>query len=96
VRADEDLRPGRIIDQVFYDIRNAAIVIVDLTGEPPNVFYELGIAHVLNKTTILLINKDSSIPFDVLAFRAIKYDTNNLAALRNELSNAIRQRLPTA
>ena len=41
-----------------YDIRNAAIVIVDLTGEPPNVFYELGIAHVLNKTTILLINKE--------------------------------------
>jgi PAS domain S-box-containing protein len=93
VRASEDLRPGRIVDQVFYDIQHAELVIVDLTGGPPNVFYELGIAHVLNKATILLVNQQSSIPFDVLAFRAITYDVNNLEHLRNELSRAIQKAL---
>lgn len=57
------------------------MVIADLIGINPNVFYELGIRHVLSKSgTILIINKGESIPFDNASHRVIQY-TNELADL---------------
>ncbi|HFE4967299.1 TPA: hypothetical protein ACF9MC_000330 [Staphylococcus aureus] len=39
----------------------------------PNVFYELGYRHALERPTITMINKDENIPFDVSAYRTIYY-----------------------
>ena len=74
-RADEITGSGQIIEDVLREIAEAEIVIADLTGRNPNVFYELGIAQMVKDVdnVILLSEDDDSIPFDVKAFRCIIY-----------------------
>jgi len=44
-RADDIRRGGYIPEDVFRRMAEAEIIIADLTGNNPNVLYELGIAH---------------------------------------------------
>jgi hypothetical protein len=44
-RVDDDDRNERITDRMLESIQKAQFVIVDLTNERPNVFYEAGYAH---------------------------------------------------
>lgn len=52
-RADDITNPGQITPQVITFINSADLVIADLTGHNPNVFYELAIADALEKPVIL-------------------------------------------
>lgn len=72
VRAD-DLYGQNIMEDVWQSILKAAIIICDTTGRNPNVFYELGIAHTLGKKVLLLTQNIDDIPFDLQAYRHIKY-----------------------
>jgi tetratricopeptide (TPR) repeat protein len=78
VRADEIAKPGRITDQIIEQLRLADAVIADLTGNNPNVMYELGFAHALEKNAIILNQSVTESPFDVKTFRQIAYDRNRL------------------
>jgi hypothetical protein len=51
-------------------------VIAEITPPNPNVFYELGYAHALDKPTILLAERSSKLPFDVSGYRCIMYDNS--------------------
>ena len=73
VRAD-DLYGRNIMEDVWQGILKAEIIICDTTGRNPNVFYELGIAHTLGKKVLLLTQDLNDIPFDLQAYRHIKYD----------------------
>jgi hypothetical protein len=54
VRADDDIfATGKIMDQVWRGIRQAKVLLAELTSKNPNVFYELGLAHALEKPVIL-------------------------------------------
>ncbi|MFQ6880183.1 MAG: hypothetical protein ACLRS1_10390 [Oscillospiraceae bacterium] len=77
-RADEGLGTGLILNDIVSAIRNSALVIADITPDNPNVFYEVGFAHALNKPTILLNEKNQreKLPFDVSGFRTIFYDNS--------------------
>ncbi|MFO0835866.1 MAG: nucleoside 2-deoxyribosyltransferase [Phycisphaerales bacterium] len=77
-RADEIAEPGRITDQIIRCIRDADVVIADLTGSNPNVMYELGYAHALNKPSIILNQTVKDSPFDVKDMRQIVYDRGRL------------------
>ena len=74
-RADELKGGGHIIEDILREIAEAEIVIADLTGRNPNVFYELGIVQMVKDVEkVILLSQDSeSIPFDVKAFRCIIY-----------------------
>jgi hypothetical protein len=74
-RADELHGGGHIIEDILRKIGQAEIVVVDLTGRNPNVFYKLGIAQMVkNVEQLILLSQDAdSIPFDVKAFRCIVY-----------------------
>lgn len=75
VRADDIYNTGLIIDDITRSIREAAVVIADITPNNPNVFYEVGYSHGLNKPTILLSDrKRDRLPFDVSGFRTLFYD----------------------
>ena len=52
----EDVRTG---------ISSADLIVADLTGQNPNVFYEVGIAHTLEKPVLLLSMSIEDIPFDL-------------------------------
>jgi len=64
------------------EIAESEFVIADITSANPNVYYEVGYAHAINKPTILLANKDvAKLPFDVSGFRVLFYE-NSIAGKR--------------
>lgn len=74
IRADEELNPGSISNDIFTKLMHSKYVIVDITYPNPNVFYELGIRHAIHPGTILIREKvDFSIPFDISHLRYIEY-----------------------
>lgn len=92
VRADHIAEPGMITSQIIQRINDAPLVIADLSGHNPNVFYELAVRHAANKPVIQLITKGEQIPFDVSGSRTIYYDMNDLDtvdAAKDELAKEI-------
>jgi hypothetical protein len=76
-RADESLTTGKISEEIVEFIRDAQIIIADITSANPNVYYELGYAHASSRKAILLIEKVEgqklSLPFDIQDFRCHPY-----------------------
>lgn len=80
VRGDEKNISGDILKSIIKTILEASIVIVNINGRNPNVFYELGIAHALGKKTILISKFGEELPFDVQSKNIILYkDLNELS-----------------
>jgi hypothetical protein len=74
VRSDETYGPGLIITDIAREIIEAKVIIADITPANPNVYYEVGYAHALNKPTILIAEKPTQLPFDVSPFRVLFYE----------------------
>jgi len=72
-RADQMDQPGSITNQVIQKTVDSDLVIADLTGHNPNVFYELAVRHATGEPYIQLIKSNESIPFDISDLRTIKY-----------------------
>lgn len=49
------------------------MIIADLTGLNANVFYELGLAHAMNKKVIIITQDIGELPFDIKSYRANEY-----------------------
>lgn len=78
VRADDAaFGPGKIIDQIYRAIRDSKVLIAELTTKNPNVFYELGLAHALEKPVVLVSGSEQDNPFDLRHIRVIFYDTTD-------------------
>jgi hypothetical protein len=76
LRADETYGPGLIIADVAKQITEARLVVAEITPANPNVYYEVGYAHALNKPTILIAEKGTQLPFDVSPFRVLFYENS--------------------
>ena len=91
IRADDlfDNRP--IMDEVWQNIERARLLVSDLTGRNPNVFYETGIAHAMGKEVILLTRDLNDVPFDLRHIRCIVYSDSVRGgdALRGQLSKTV-------
>lgn len=74
VRADHITQPGVITTQVFTHLWTDDLVVADLTGSNPNVFYELAVRHIRRKPFVHLIQAGAKIPFDVAPNRTIEFD----------------------
>ncbi len=75
IRADNEIfGTGKIIEQIWAGINGAKVLIADLTGRNPNVFYELGLAHALEKPVVLICANETDVPFDLKHIRVIYYD----------------------
>jgi hypothetical protein len=81
VRADEITQSVRITDDVYEQIETARFLIADVTGMNPNVNYELGLSHALDKDVIVLRQDGSSIPFDISGIRYLPCALNELDEL---------------
>ncbi len=78
VRADTIAEPGLITSQIIQHIVDDPLVIADLTGMNPNVFYELAIRHAIRRPLVQVIQKGEKIPFDVAGMRTIPVDHRDL------------------
>jgi len=67
-RVDEQIFQETILDRIYNQIAKADIIVADMTGRNANVFYEVGYAHALGKTTLLLTQSADDIPFDLKHF----------------------------
>ena len=90
-RADQISRTGEIVDQVCRQLQAAGLVIADLTGANPNVMYELGLRHTVNRPTIQ-IGERSRLSFDVSAIRTIQFTRSESGFIdaRKQLLEAIK------
>lgn len=62
-----------ILKDIVVEIHLADVIIADLTGLNPNVFYELGLAHAMNKKVIIITQDITELPFDIRSYRANQY-----------------------
>lgn len=88
-RADEQIFEGTILDNVYSQIARADIIVAEMTGRNPNVFYETGYAHALGKTVILLTQRAEDIPFDLTQYPHIVYESR-ITSLKEELEKRLR------
>lgn len=87
IRADKILDNDTITDTILEWLRNADLVIADLTDKNPNVFYELGYRAALKLPIIQIITEGQSIPFDVSGIRTHSYNTHELSKAESFKSN---------
>lgn len=64
---------GNFVKGIVNELDKADLVIADLTGLNPNVFYELGIRHTLKVGTIMLTQSLASLPADLRSYVAFEY-----------------------
>ncbi len=72
-RVDEQIYQESMLARIYNQIAKADIIIADMTGRNPNVFYEIGYAHALGKPVILLTSNAEDIPFDLKHYPHIIY-----------------------
>ena len=84
VRCDEIAETGWIHSKMFKHIFEADVAVVDITSLNPNVFYELGIRHALNKHVTVLIRKTGTpAPFNIQGFQMLEYNPENAESILN-------------
>jgi hypoxanthine phosphoribosyltransferase len=84
--------PGAITKEIVRNTVTSELAIVDITGQNPNVFFELGIRYALRRNcTILLRQEKTEIPFDISNYRCVTYDPHfhNDKRSRQDLVEAI-------
>ncbi|HRH79900.1 MAG TPA: TRAFs-binding domain-containing protein [Thiobacillaceae bacterium] len=100
-RADEEPRAGDIRTDMFQELLLADLVVVDLSIDNPNVWYELGVRHALRARGVLLVQSERPYqPFDIYTDRKLRYhlkdgrpDPERLEADRRALSEMARATL---
>lgn len=87
-RVDEFNTSGSITQEILDALNDYDLVIADLTGHNPNVFFEIGYRTKSQKPIIHLKRREEVIPFDVSAIRTFEYDLTDL-----DMVTATKERL---
>lgn len=88
-RVDEQIFQESILSRIYNQISKADVIVADMTGRNPNVYYETGYAHGLGKRVILLTQKADDIPFDLKHYQHIVYG-GKISELRDDLEQRVR------
>jgi hypothetical protein len=91
-RVDKQIFTGNIPERVYNQIAKADLIVADMSERNANVFYEVGYAHALGKTTLLVTQRAEDIPFDLQQYPHIVYG-ESLSRLKSELARSVRWHL---
>jgi hypothetical protein len=87
LRIDDIEHTETITERVLAEIEACPYTIADLTGERPNVYYEIGFAHGLKRSPILFRKTGTHLHFDLSVHKAPAYKN------QTELAEMLRRRL---
>lgn len=74
VRGDDQALTVPLLRKIADFIRQADVIVADCSGRNANVFYELGMAHALDKPVVLITSDPiEHAPADIRAFEFISY-----------------------
>jgi hypothetical protein len=74
IRADGLFSTGSVMEQIWEQIRKSKVLLADLTGKNPNVFYELGLSHARKKPVVFVSGDLEDVPFDLRHLRVVIYE----------------------
>lgn len=80
-RQSDNSQPGEITDQIVKEVVEANLVVADLTGLNPNVFYELAIRHFEGRPFIQIASAETLLPFDIKGISTVFIDHSSVGAL---------------
>ncbi|MBE5973700.1 MAG: hypothetical protein E7251_03790 [Paenibacillaceae bacterium] len=80
---------GSINDRIVKSVYESELVIANLTGLNPNVMYELAIRYSFGKPVIVIAEKATKLPFDIIDENTIFYVNDPKGA--NDLKESIMQ-----
>ena len=72
-KADDIESNQNILRDIIEAMDKSDLVVADLTGNNPNVLYELGLAHAMGKPVIHLTQAIGEVPFDLSPYRMFIY-----------------------
>ncbi len=87
-RVDEQKFTEPMLERIYRQIEAADVVIAEMTGQNPNVFYEVGYAHAREKLCILSTATADDIPFDLKHRRHIVH-SNSILTLGKRLTEEL-------
>lgn len=88
-RADDIKSQSNILEDIITGIMQSSLIVADLTDSNANVYYELGIAHALQKKVVLITQDIEELPFDLRSYRVIAYST--YFSKMNEAKNTLKE-----
>lgn len=94
IRVDRLNRPDSITENIIEHLSLDDVVIADITGRNPNVFYEIGYRMALKMPIILMREDGERIPFDMVIIRSFEYNLSDLDSvdeLKGRLVKTMKQ-----
>ncbi len=89
-RGDAAVLTKPLMDKIRDQILRADLIIGDITGGNPNVFYEIGLAHAAGKPVLFLTQDEpKDVPVDLRPFDSIQYDLARDKEFLSDLDTAI-------
>jgi hypothetical protein len=87
-RVDEQIFLQNILERIYGEIERADLIVSEMSGRNPNVFYETGYAHGLGKPVILVTQSADDIPFDLRHYPHVVYGSS-LTILKEKLQERV-------
>ena len=91
LRGDEQIATGDILARILKLICSARLVIANIDGRNPNVFFELGIALSMDKDVVIVANNNTNNPFDIMRENIVLWQ--NHSELRTKLKDMVLKAL---
>ena len=91
-RVDQEVFTGDIVERLKNRISSCDLVIADITGNNPNVLYELGYADGLGKP-VIVISQEQETVFDLKTRRQIRYRPLDIRSLAEVLDKELSELL---
>jgi hypothetical protein len=82
-----------IITAVFSGLRDADVVVADLTDSSPSVLIELGVRIGLNRPIIFVTADTARIPFDIAGMYVLVYDLASTRSFVPQLAEKLQETL---